>query len=109
MVEDIGAKLGGNEAPVLEIHFEKLGSIGVLLGIAGHWVISEWLLRSRETHCHCPNSNDGCKKVDGIEQRSDALDCSRVEVNRYVAPDCVKKSTYDYWESFDCVKQIEIS
>ena len=32
-----------------------------------------------------------CKKVDGIEQRSDALDCSRVEVNRYVAPNCVKK------------------
>ena len=40
-----------------------------------------------------------CKKVDGIEQRSDALDCSRVEVNRYVAPNCVKK--YDYWDHLD--------
>ena len=35
-----------------------------------------------------------CKKVDGIEQRSDALDCSRVEVNRYVAPDCMKKDQH---------------
>ena len=42
-----------------------------------------------------------CKKVDGIEQRSDALDCSRVEVNRYVAPGCVNKSTYSYWDHLD--------
>ena len=45
-----------------------------------------------------------CKKVDGIEQRSDALDCSRVEVNRYVAPDCVKKINMELLGSFGCVK-----
>ena len=42
-----------------------------------------------------------CKEVDRIEQRSDALDCSRVEVNRYVAPDCVKKTTCSYWDDLD--------